>query len=89
MSHTTKSLSDRDGSQTLQSAYNDVDASLGINGFLVGLVGRKIEQAISTTTISGDTSTFSFSENGKLLYSLKIIYTDGTQGTLLSAERIA
>jgi hypothetical protein len=89
MSNTTKRFSERDANQTLQSSYNDVDASLTTNGFLVGKVGRKIEPVISTTTVANDTITYYFSENGQQLYAYEIIYTDGTRSTMISAERIS
>lgn len=89
MSQTTKPTSQYDSSQTLQRAFNDIDASLTINGFLTGMVGRKITQTIGTTTVTGDTATFSFFESSTLLYTIRIIYTDNTQSTMISAERIA
>lgn len=89
MSKTSKTLSERDGQQTLQLAFNDVDATITTNGFLVGKVGRKIVQTISTTSVSNDTATFAFSESGIALYSLKVIYTDSSQSVMLSAERIS
>lgn len=91
MAQTQKLMSDRDSSQTAKFAYNDVNASLTSDGFLVGLVGRKITQVISTTTVANDTATFSFYENSgaDLLYQYTIIYTDGAQTTMLSAERTA
>jgi hypothetical protein len=89
MSITQKPLSHLDYEQTLQSSYNDVNATLGVDGFLTGRVGRKIELAISTTTIANDTETYSFSENGTALYTLKIIYTDGTRAQMVSVERTA
>lgn len=89
MSNITKSLSERDANQVLQSIYNQVDASITTAGFLVGKVGNKIALTISTTTITNDTETYAFTENGTALYSLKIIYTDGNRTTLVSAERTA
>lgn len=90
MSNTSKRLSERDADQTLQSVYNITDASLTTSGFLSAKVGNKITQVVSTTSVSGDTSTFSFyDQQTTLLYSLKLIFTDGTQSTMLSAERIA
>ena len=44
---------------------------------------------ISTTTVPNDTETYAFSENGTPLYSLKVIYTDGSRATFMSAERVA
>lgn len=89
MSNITKTLTDRDANQTLQSAYNDVNATLSVDGFLTGKVGNKVTLAISTTTIANDTETYTFLDNGTSLYVYKLIYTDGTRGTLLSAERTA
>jgi hypothetical protein len=89
MSITQKPLSHLDYEQTMQSSYNDVNATLSVDGFLTGKVGRKVELAISTTTIVDDTETYSFSENGTALYALRIIYTDGTRAQMISAERIS
>lgn len=86
---TQKPLSHLDYEQTMQSSYNDVNATLSVDGFLTGKVGRKVELAISTTTIANDTETYSFSENGTALYALRIIYTDGTRALMISAERTA
>lgn len=87
MANTTKPLSERDANQTLKHAYNDVDGSLTTNGFLVGKVGRKIIQTITTTNVPNDTVILNFYEDSDLLYQYKLIYTDNTQTTLISAER--
>lgn len=89
MSITQKPLSHLDYEQTLQSSYNDINATLSVDGFLTGKVGRKVELSISTTTLLDDTETYSFSESGSLLYSIKIIYTDGSRALMISAERIS
>lgn len=89
MSITQKPLSHLDYEQTLQSSYNDVNATLGVDGFLTGKVGRKIELTISTTTIANDTEIYNFSENGTALYTLTLIYTDGSRAQLSSVERTA
>lgn len=89
MDSTTKEPSQLASQNVLRAAFNDVDATLTVNGFLVGKVGRKVEQAISTTTVTDDTETFTFSENGTVLYSIRVIYTTGARSVMLSAERIA
>jgi hypothetical protein len=91
MTQTAKLMSDRDASQTQKFAYNDINASVTTDGFLAPMVGRKITQTISTTTVLNDTTTISFFEDSgsTLLYTYKIIYTDATQATWLSAERTA
>lgn len=86
---TQKPLSHLDYEQTLQSAYNDENATLSVDGFLTGKVGRKVELTISTTTVLSDTETYNFSENGNSLYSIRIIYTDGSRSLMISAERIS
>ena len=85
MSNTSKEQTHLDGHQTLKASYNDVDASLTVNGFLVGAVGRKVDVTYPDTV----TEQFAFSENGTALYTIEIIYTDSTKESLLSAERIA
>lgn len=89
MANTTKGLANIEGNQALQGAINLEDFSLTTSGFLTGKVGRKVEMAISTTNVANDTETYSFSEDGNALYSLRIIYTTGTRDVLLSAERIS
>ena len=86
---TLKPLSQKDHEQAIRQEHNDVNGTLSVDGFLVGLVGRRVDIASSTTTVANDTQTFTFSENGTQLYVLQLIYTDGTQSTLMSAARIA
>lgn len=85
MSNTTKEQTRLDGHQSLKASFNDVDFSLTVNGFLTGKVGRKIEVDYVNTV----TEQYNFMENGNLLYTLEVIYTDVTKESLLSAERIA
>ncbi len=86
---TLKPASDLDSTQNIQRSYNDVNASLTMDGFLTGLVGRRIDLAISTTNLTNDTETYTFSENGTQLYIYKIVYTDGSRSTMLYALRTA
>lgn len=89
MSRTTKKGTRKDGMQTLQMAFNDVDASITTNGFLVGKIGHKVTLDIVTTTVAGDSELYSFLDNGELLYQIKLVYTDAGKTQLLSAERVA
>jgi hypothetical protein len=88
---TSKLMSQKDFEQALRQDHNDINGTLGVDGFLVGLVGRQVSVAISTTTVTGDTTTFTFSENfgSTPLYALQLIYTDGSQTQLLTATRIS
>ncbi len=81
---TTKPISQEDFENTLRYSYNSQEGSLSVNGFLVGKVGRKVDVSTTSTT-----DTFSFSENGNLLYTILLTYTDSTKNQLLSAERTA
>lgn len=89
MSNTQRPLSNRDPGQTLMSSYNDVNGTMSVDGFIIGMVGRKVTLAIQTTTIANDTELYNFLENSISLYQLKIIYTDGTRSLMISAERVA
>jgi len=60
-----------------------------VSGFLTGKVGAKVEAVYSTTTIAGDTATFTYKDNGTTLYAIRVIYTDGSRNDILSAERIS
>lgn len=84
-----KKMSQQDADQNIRQSYNPSNATLGIDGFLAGLVGRKITFANSTTTVANDTLVIDFYENfgANLLYEYTLIFTDGTQAVLLSATR--
>lgn len=85
MSTTSKNLSFRDANQALQLSFNDVDASLTTNGFLIAKVGRKVEVDVS----GGSVAIYTFKENGVTLYQYTLTYTDASRTTLVSAERTA
>lgn len=85
MSKTSKLLSDRDYQQALKLSFNDVDASLTTNGFLIAKVGRKVEVDVS----GGSVAIYTFLENGTTLYQYTLTYTDASRTTLVSAERTA
>jgi hypothetical protein len=85
MSKTTKNFSDRDANQTLKLSFNDVDASLTTNGFLIAKVGRKVEIDVSGGTVA----IYTFKENGVTLYQYTLTYTDASRVQLVSAERTA
>lgn len=89
MSITRKALSQLDPGQTQQAAFNDADSSIATNGFLAAKINREITLAISTTSVAGDTETWNFLEDSVSLYSIRIIYTDGTRATVSSAKRIS
>lgn len=91
MAFTDKSMTQKDADQATKSSYNDVNATIGVDGFLVGKVGRKITQTIVTTTIANDTAVWGFYENSGSthLYDFTLVYTDGTRAVLISAERTA
>lgn len=89
MSNSQKPHSERDYQQTLKLSFNDVDDTLSTNGFLVGLVGRKISMEIETTNTADDTELYTFSENGAQLYQYTVIYTSSSRQILMSAERTA
>jgi hypothetical protein len=89
MANTTKGLSERDANQTLQASFNEVDHSLTTSGFLTGKVGHKVTLTISTTTVLNDTQVYNFFDGLVSLYSLRLIFTDSSYATLISAERIS
>lgn len=85
MAETSKRLSEKDYSQTLQGAYNEVDKTLSVNGFIVGKVGHKVVRTDYLTT--GDD--FNFYDGTTLLYTIRVNYTTSAKSTLDYVERIA
>lgn len=86
---TTKRMSDDSLENVLRHVHNPVDATLAVGSFVTSNIGHKITLAISTTTVSNDTETWTFLDGTTSLMTLVIIYTDGTRAVLLSAERTA
>lgn len=82
-------MSDMSSENTLRGAYNQVDGTISTNGFLVGKVNHKITAALSTTTVSNDTVTFTFFDGSTQLYAYKIIYPTTQTLPFTSAERIS
>lgn len=85
MSGTTKPFSEFDATQCTKKSYNDVNATLGVDGFIVGQVGRQITRS----DINSTTEDYSFYDNATLLYTIRIVYTDNTQAKLASVTRTA
>ena len=83
--NTAKQMSNRDGFQTLQAAFNEEDFSFTTSGFLQGKLGIKVQITIPSAAVE----VYTFTEKGTPLYELTLTYSDGTKTTLLSAERTA
>lgn len=79
---TTKPQSLMSADNALQGAYNQIDSTFSVNGFLVGQVGHKV-----TLVIASNVETYTFTDNGTTLYVITITYTDATRETMTSAER--
>ena len=86
MSNSTgKVKSDLSGENVLRGAFNDVDASITTNGFLVGKVGHKVVRSVVSSTIDD----YSFYDGTTLLYTLRITYNNAAHDEVNQAERIA
>lgn len=87
MANTNKKLSEFDANQTLQGSYNDVNATLGVDGFIVGKVGRGFE----VEAVSGTVDNFHFYEDlgATLLYTLQLTYDNSAHDNVISCYRIA
>lgn len=85
MSNTTKSLSERDANQVLQHAHNDVNGTIGVDGFIVGKVGRKITR----TAISGTIEDYEFFEGSTSLYKIRVTYDNSSHDNVDQVERTA
>lgn len=84
-----KTPSNLSGDNVLRDVHNEKDNSIITSTFVTGKVGRKIESVISTTSVTDDTQTLTYSEDSLVLYTVRIIFTDGTRSEFASVERIA
>ena len=82
-------MTERDHQQVQKHVYNEVNASLTVDGFLVGKVGHKVVRSLETTTVPNDTEVFDFYDGAELIYTIKTVYADDTLETLISVERTA
>lgn len=87
---TDKDSTKRDMQGAIRMAFNDADHTIGVNGFIVMAPGRKVTLTVATTNVAGDTEIFNFYEKQTvLLYTITVVYTDGTRQQLMSVERTA
>ena len=86
---TQKIMNQMDADQDIRASYNPANATLGVDGFLTGAVGRQIVQSVTTTTNPNDTLIFDFYEQfgANHLYQFTLIFTDSSYATLISATR--
>lgn len=85
MANTTKRATDFDHQQTLTNSYNEINATLGVDGFIVGKVGRKITR----TAVSGVIEDWSFYDSSSLLYTIRITYDNSSHDNVDQIERTA
>lgn len=83
MSETSKTPSEFDQQQILQRAYNKENATVAVDGFIVGKVGRKVVRS----DITSSSEDYSFYDSTTLLYTIRITYTDSSKSTLSQVER--
>jgi hypothetical protein len=86
MSNTTKPFSEFDPGQIQQKSYNPVNGTIGVDGFIVGAVGRRIVRSVLPDTV---TEQYDFYDGSNLLYTIQLLYTDSTLATLISVTRSA
>jgi hypothetical protein len=83
MSQTSKPMSERDFSQVIKNSSNEVNKTIGVDGFLVGKVGHRIEVTYPDST----TEVYTFKDGTNILYAITLVYTTSSKEFLSSAER--
>jgi len=85
MAKTTKEMSKLDFEQTLKAGFADEISSAMTTGYVQGKVGHKIvANYFSPTQVI-----YEYYDSSTLVMSIRVTYTDASQATFLSAERIA
>lgn len=85
MSNVTRKEQDIDGLRALRGAFNPEGRTLGVDGFIVGKIGHRIDVGYPSAEIE----TFSYYDEELLLCTIQVTYTDSTKENLSSVERIA
>lgn len=85
MAKTTKQLSKLDFEQVIQMQNVDEIASTMTTGFVQGKVGHKV----TASTVSPTVVNYTYSDGVLTLMTIQVVYTDSTQTTVVSVERIA
>ena len=89
---TNKPLSERDYQQVLRASLNDADKSLTTGGFITAFVGHEI---LITDTAAPDLdgaaagTDYSFIDNGRLLYTLRLYFSDFGKSAMYRVKRVA
>ena len=83
MAQTQKPMSEMDFQQVIKQSSNDVNKTIGVDGFIVGKVGHKMTVGYPNST----TELYSFYDGSTLLYQITIVYTTSTKDLLASVER--
>lgn len=82
----TKNPTNISADNALRYAYNVEDKTLGVNGFIVGKKGNRIE-----LEVDGAVEVYKFIDNSGssplLLYEITVTYTNSSREVLLSVER--
>lgn len=81
-----KPLSERDAPQIQKKVYNESNATLGVDGYLVGKIGNRVVKVNTSATI--ETLSF-YEDHSTLLYQYTITYTDSTKSDFAEVERTA
>lgn len=89
MSGTTKKASNLSAENVLRSAHVQETGTISINGFVSAKVGHRITLALTTTSVANDTELYTYFDLTTQIMQLRVVYTDGSRGTLLSVERTA
>lgn len=85
MADTTKTLATYDQDQILKKVYNKEEGTLAVGSFVAGKLGHKIERNIVSATVDD----WSYYDNGTLLYTVRVTYSNSAHDEVNSVERIA
>jgi hypothetical protein len=84
----TKKMGSLTGDQVLSYSYNETGA-ICTEGWVTGMIGRKVAFSFGTTNVLNDTQLITYIELGVTLLTLANVYSDGTRSLLLYTERVS
>lgn len=84
MANTTKKASKTDFGQAMEYSFNDNTKTMGTSSFVVA----KVNHELNFVDISATVQDIQYMDEGVVLFTLRLTYSDGTRANIINVKRI-
>lgn len=84
MANTTKKPTKNDFEQAIEYAFNENTRTLGTSSFVVS----KVNHEINFVDVSATVQDVQYMDEGVVLFTLRLTYSDGTRANIINVKRI-